>query len=53
VVRSVWRFFRAYVFRMGFLDGYPGFFIAATTAYGALVRHTRLYEHQQGKKAES
>lgn len=50
VVRSVWRFFRAYVFRLGFLDGYPGFFIAATTAYGALVRHTRLYEHQQGTK---
>jgi glycosyltransferase involved in cell wall biosynthesis len=47
LVRCVWRFMRAYVFRLGFLDGYPGFFIAASTAYGTLFRHTRLYEHQQ------
>jgi len=45
VFRSAWRFVRAYVFRRGFLDGYPGFFIAASTAYATLVRHTRLYEH--------
>ena len=47
IVRSLWRFVRAYVIRRGFLDGYPGFFIAASTAYGALFRHTRLYEHQR------
>jgi glycosyltransferase involved in cell wall biosynthesis len=45
VVRSAWRFVRAYVFRLGFLDGYPGFLIATSTAYGTLVRHSRLYEH--------
>jgi len=45
VVRSLWRFVRAYVFRAGFLDGYPGFFIAFSTAYATLFRHTRLYEH--------
>lgn len=45
VVRSAWRFVRAYVFRRGFLDGYPGFFIAASTAYATLFRHSRLYEH--------
>ena len=47
IVRSAWRFVRAYVIRRGFLDGYPGFFIAASTAYGTLFRHTRLYEHQR------
>ena len=47
VVRSLWRFFRAYLFKLGFLDGYPGFFIAFSTAYATLFRHTRLYEHQQ------
>lgn len=47
VVRSVWRFFRGYVFRLGFLDGYPGFFIAFSTAYSTLFRHTRLYESRQ------
>lgn len=46
VFRAGWRFVRSYFLKRGFLDGYPGFFLAASTAYGALVRHTRLYEHQ-------
>jgi hypothetical protein len=29
------------------LDCYPGFFIAASTAYSTLVRHSRLFEHSQ------
>ncbi|MBI3417828.1 MAG: glycosyltransferase family 2 protein [Verrucomicrobia bacterium] len=45
VVRSAWRFLRAYFFRLGFLDGFPGFFIAASTAYSTLVRRSRLYQH--------
>lgn len=50
VIRSTWRFFRGYVFRLGFLDGYPGFYIASSTAYGTLFRHTRLYEHLHGRE---
>jgi glycosyltransferase involved in cell wall biosynthesis len=45
VARVAWRFGRAYFLRRGFLDGYPGFFIAASTAYSTLVRHSRLFEH--------
>ncbi|HEY3854828.1 MAG TPA: glycosyltransferase family 2 protein [Verrucomicrobiae bacterium] len=48
--RSAWRFARAYFLRRGFLDGYPGFFIAASTAYSTLVRHSRLFEHGQPTK---
>ncbi len=47
VFRTAWRFFRGYVLKLGFLDGYPGFFVAASNAYGTLVRHTRLFEHGQ------
>ncbi len=47
VFRSAWRFARAYFLRLGFLDGYPGFFIAASTAYSTLVRHSRLFERLQ------
>jgi hypothetical protein len=47
IFRAAWRFVRAYFFRRGFLDGYPGFFIAASTAYSTLVRHSRLFEHSQ------
>jgi glycosyltransferase involved in cell wall biosynthesis len=45
ITRSGWRFLRAYFFRLGFLDGFPGLFIAVTTAYATFVRHSRLYEH--------
>jgi glycosyltransferase involved in cell wall biosynthesis len=44
VARPLWRFVRAYVFKLGFLDGFPGFYIAWATAFGAFVRYSRLYE---------
>jgi glycosyltransferase involved in cell wall biosynthesis len=47
IFRSVWRFFRAYVFRRGFLDGYPGLLIAVITSFSTFVRYSRLYEHQE------
>lgn len=51
--RAAWRFVRGYILKAGFLDGYPGFFLAVSTAYGALVRHTRLFEHAQPKDPDS
>ena len=50
VLRPFWRFFRAYVLRRGFLDGYPGFYIAWSTAFGAFVRYSRLYEAEHRKE---
>ena len=44
--RPAWRFVRAYGLRRGFLDGFPGLWIAWSTAYQTFVRHSRLYEHQ-------
>lgn len=44
IFRPWWRFLRAYVLRRGFLDGFPGFYIACATAFGAFVRYSRLYE---------
>ncbi len=44
VFRPGWRFFRAYVLKRGFLDGFPGFYIAWATAFGAFVRYARLFE---------
>jgi glycosyltransferase involved in cell wall biosynthesis len=43
--RAFWRFVRAYLFRLGFMDGFPGLFIAVSTAYATFVRYSRLYEH--------
>lgn len=47
--RPGWRFFRAYVLRLGFLDGYPGFYLAAATSFSALLRYSRLYEAEHSK----
>jgi glycosyltransferase involved in cell wall biosynthesis len=47
VFRPCWRFFRAYVLRGGFLDGFPGLWIAVATAFFALVKHGRRYEMTQ------
>jgi glycosyltransferase involved in cell wall biosynthesis len=50
VLRPFWRFFRAFVVRRGFLDGYPGFYIAWATAFGSFVRYSRLYEHERRRE---
>jgi glycosyltransferase involved in cell wall biosynthesis len=49
--RPLWRFFRGYVLKRGFLDGYPGFYIAWANAFGVLVRQSRLYEEEHGRPA--
>jgi glycosyltransferase involved in cell wall biosynthesis len=50
ILRPAWRFFRAYVLRLGFLDGFPGLYIAWATAFGAFVRYSRLYEAEHRKE---
>jgi glycosyltransferase involved in cell wall biosynthesis len=44
--RPAWRFFRAYVIRRGFLDGFPGFYIACATSFGVFARYSRLFEEE-------
>lgn len=52
MLRPWWRFFRAYVLRRGFLDGFPGYYIAKATAFAALVRYSRLFEHERISKSD-
>jgi glycosyltransferase involved in cell wall biosynthesis len=49
LTRPGWRFFRAYILRAGFLDGFPGLYIAWATAFSTFVRYSRLYEHERAK----
>jgi glycosyltransferase involved in cell wall biosynthesis len=39
LVRPVWRFFRAYFFRLGFLDGLPGLIIASSSSYECMLKY--------------
>jgi len=43
-VRPPWRFLRAYFLRLGFLDGWPGFYIAALSAFSTLTRNAMVSE---------
>ncbi len=42
--RPWWRFMRAYVFRLGFLDGWQGFYIAGLSAFSTLTRYALVRE---------
>jgi hypothetical protein len=45
--RPAWRFFRAYVLRRGFLDGWQGFYIAGLNAFSALTRYAKMLETER------
>jgi len=46
LLRPTWRFFRAYIVRGGFRDGFPGFFIAWSTAFMVFIKYSKLYENR-------
>jgi glycosyltransferase involved in cell wall biosynthesis len=47
VVRPGWRFLRAYCFRLGFLDGWQGFYIAALSSFSTLTRYALVREAKE------
>ena len=49
LARPCWRFLRAYLFRLGFLDGWQGFYIAALTSFSTLTRQAMVREAQTPK----
>ena len=42
--RPLWRFFRAYFLRLGFLDGWQGYYIAWVSAFSVVTKYARLLE---------
>lgn len=40
--RPFWTFFRGYVIRLGFLDGWQGYYVARMNAFTALTRYAKL-----------
>ena len=47
VLRPIWRFFRDYLLKGGFLDGIPGIIIVASTMYYVFMKHARLWEMEK------
>jgi len=48
LARGLWAFFRIYILKLGFLDGWAGFIIAFGNLEGTFYRYAKLHEHQQG-----
>ena len=46
-IRPAWKFFRGYILRRGFLDGWPGFFIAWMDAFSTVTRYSKVIEAGQ------
>lgn len=44
LVRPFWRFVRGYILRLGFLDGWPGYYIACVAAFSAATRYCKVRE---------
>ncbi len=51
-IRPPWRFLRGYVFRAGFLDGWPGFVIAWMSSVLAFLKYAKLREAVAAQRAE-
>lgn len=45
--RPWWRFTRGYLFRLGFLDGWQGFYIASLSAFSTLTRYALVREAEK------
>jgi hypothetical protein len=45
--RPCWTFFRGYFLRRGFLDGWPGLYVARMNAFTTLTRYAKLRNAQQ------
>jgi glycosyltransferase involved in cell wall biosynthesis len=51
-IRPIWRFLRAYIFRAGFLDGWPGYYIAWLNAFSTVTRYVKIRERALPKAGE-
>jgi glycosyltransferase involved in cell wall biosynthesis len=49
VTHGIWSFFRAYVLRLGFLDGREGFLLAVANAEGTYYRYMKAWLARRGK----
>jgi hypothetical protein len=48
--RPVWRFFKAFFFRGGFLDGRRGFMIAMVSSFAVAMKYAKLWELELEEK---
>ena len=53
LARPIFRFFRDYIFKKGFLDGIPGLIIVASTMYYVFMKQAKLWEMERNSKKQA
>jgi glycosyltransferase involved in cell wall biosynthesis len=53
ITRPLYRFFRDYILKRGFLDGIPGLIIVASTMYYVFMKHAKLWEIEMKERKKS
>lgn len=53
VLRPPARFLRGYLLKRGFLDGVPGFAIAAASAFHVFLKYAKLFEAERGTRDDA
>ena len=51
LVNPFWKFFKNYVFKKGFLDGFQGFVICSMAGYSTFLKYIKIIELQKKQKA--
>lgn len=52
LVYPAWYFFRSFILKRGFLDGWAGFIASTVMAFYAFMKYAKLYEHVQIERFE-
>ena len=50
--RPAWRFFRSYVLNRGFMEGFAGFYVAASSAVYVFLKYAKLWELELEEKKD-
>lgn len=49
--RTSWKFLRDFVFKLGFLDGYPGYLVCKISSFATFLKYSKLRELNREKKS--
>jgi hypothetical protein len=49
ILKPIFRFFKHFIFKKGFLDGYVGFIISAVAAWSVFLRYVYMIENRKNK----
>jgi len=50
LLRPAFRFFRSYILKRGFMDGFAGFYVAVTAAVYVFLKYAKLWEIERDEK---